>query len=1200
MSRPGALVLLLTLVVYSAGAAPIFRNPLPIPHGAQSADELLRADFNGDGHDDVLVVSQSDSLSVLIANGTGPFAAPKLTPITAHTGRPAIADVNGDGKLDVVIADRDTKQVLPMLGNGNGTFAPGSAFVTTVPMPGPVAAGDFDGNGFADVAVASINDGSRFAVHFGNGTAQFSSGTETVISQNDGLRFLTAADLNADGKSDLIAADSFHNRVFLSNGGGTFTHKANLSTGSVAVADFNHDAKPDLGIAATGSGDSHYSYVEVALGQGNGLFQTPVLYAAGYDASSIEAADVDGDGNVDLLAASPWSSAVSVLRGKADGTFHAADLFLAGAGAHAVVVADFDRDSALDFVAAAAPWPLAVLSFVRGKGDGTFHTYRSFHVNSRVPESSGLRTRHPVTEDMNEDGHPDVVVIRHSPSGEDPYELAVLLNDGSGNLAAPILSDTPSYRWNWIPAFDLGDLNGDGWLDAVVTSKSADTASAVAVAVLGNGDGTFDPPVELTIAQFGIPKLADFDGDGDVDLLLTDSGATFYPGNGSGAFGAGIHSAVSTVAVRYGDVNGDGKLDFVSTASRSITVALNDGTGHFTQIPVTVTSEDVDGAALADFDGDGKTDLLCNAYWGTQMRFGNGDGTFRAPVYFTMSPAPDPYAPWPVATGDFDGDGKIDAAFGTTIYLNDGNGGFRSLARFRTYSGELAVADLDGSGSADLLYVYDGADDVTVLLTRTTADPTATASLTMTADKSVSGYGERVTFYANVTGSGVPLTGAVVFSAGGRNLGIAHVNGEGQAWFSTRFVLGAHTVTARYTGDEYHQEASAAVGVTVTKATPLLSLETAPNPSRYGDTVSMRAYFPFLQGSAYAEFVRPSGVITVRAGDTVLGTIPAGALENEFDPVQIDTLAVGTHLITAEYPGDEHYEPVSWPSMQFVNKGLPALSIETTPAGHALLAGSPITLRARFSKTSVTGYVDFFVDNVPLAAVGVANGVAETQTTMPWGSHTIRVTYSGDENWDQTQTSTTVNVKIGPWGTPLQVDAVGAGNGVVRVNWSHVQDAVSYRLWRRTSLANNWEVWNTYNAATFGTSISIPANTTYLFAVSATHANGSESPLSTPDLATAIDFTDHPIAQKVTPIRARHFLELRTAVAAVRTFAGLPAFAYTNAIGPGVRIRRADLTELRAALLEARNAIGLPILFTDNPPIHMRALHIMELRTAVQ
>jgi Bacterial Ig-like domain (group 3)/FG-GAP-like repeat len=1195
MNRPGALLLLLTLVVSSAGAAPIFRNPLPIHHGAQSADELLRADFNGDGHDDVLVVSPGDSLSVLIANGTGPFAAPQLTPIAAHTGRPAIADVNGDGKLDVVIADRDTKTVLPMLGNGDGTFAPGSAFVTTVPIPGPVAAGDFDGNGFADVAVASINDGSRFAVHFGNGTGQFSSGTETVISQHDGLRFLTAADLDADGKSDVIAADSFHNRVFLSNGDGTFTHTANLSSGGVAVADFNHDAKPDLGIAVTGIGQE--SYVEVALGHGNGLFQTPGLYAAGYGASSIETADVDGDGNADLLAASPTSSAVSVLRGKADGTFHAVDLFLAGPGAHAVAVADFDRDGALDFVTAAAPWPLDLLSFVRGKGDGTFHASRSFHVNSTVPVPwPGVRTVHPVTGDMNEDGHPDVVVIRERPHGTlGPYELAVLLNDGSGNLAAPILSDTQSTRWDWSPAFDLGDLNGDGWLDAVVISNPAYTARAVAM--LGNGDGTFDPPVEFTIAQFGIPKLADFDGDGDVDLLLAGGGVTFYPGNGSGTFGAGVPSAVSTVAMRYGDVNGDGKLDFVSKASGSVTVvALNDRTGRFTQIPV--TSEAVDGAALADFDGDGKTDLLCNAYWGTQMRFGNGDGTFRAPVSFTLSPAPDPNTLWPVATADFDGDGKIDAAFGTTIYLNDGNGGFRPGAEFRTYSGELAVADLDGSGSPDLVYVYGGADDVAVLLTRTTEDPTATTSLTLTANTSEAGYGERVRFEASVTGSGIPLTGKVVFSAGGRNLGIVAVNAEGTASFSTAFPMGVHTLTARYAGDEYHQDASNTFGVTVTRGTPVLLTESAPNPSRYEQTVSIRAFFLAPQGSGFGELAEPTGVITVRAGNTVLGTIPAG-LENEFAPIEIDTLAVGMHVLKAEYPGDAHYEPVSWTFLQYVDKGLPALSIETTPAGHALLAGSPITLRARFStKTPVTGYVHFYVDNVPIASIVVLNGVAETQTTMSWGSHTIRVLYSGDANWDPTQTSTSVNVKIGPWGTPLQVDAVGAGNGDVRVNWSQVQDAVSYKVWRRTSLANNWEVWNTYAAAS--TSISIPANTTYLFAVSAIHANGSESPLSTPDLATAIDFTDDPIAQRVTPIRAQHFLELRTAVAAVRTFAGLPAFAYTNAIGPGKRIRRADLTELRAALLEARNAIGLATLFTDNPPIRMRALHLTELRTAVQ
>lgn len=1184
---------LIALLAFSAGAAPVFRNPLPVRYGASGMSEMYAADFNGDGHEDILVVASFQSLNVLLANGTGPFGAPKVTPITTQTGQPGIGDVNGDGKVDVVLANPATMQVLPMLGNGDGTFTPGTPFSTSFQAYlGAVAVGDFNGDTHADIAIGgsiitSYYEGA-IEVHLGTG-AGFSAGIRTA-GDLPGTR-LKAADLNADGRSDLVAGDWSETRVLRSAGDGTFTPTAWLSDGDVTVADFNHDAKPDLAIAV---GGNHDWYIEVALGQGTGSFNTPVRYVSGYDPSSIDVADVDDDGNLDLLAACTAANAVTVLRGNADGTFDPAELFLSGPSAWKIAVADFDRDGEDDFVTADYNEQLlGALSFVRGKGDGTFHTYRSFHNNDTVPVLwPGVRTGHVTLGDMNEDGREDVVVVRQRPGTQvGPWELSVMLNDGAGKLAAPIHSSTGSNDWPSGPVFTLGDLNGDGWLDAVAVS--GDGFDRYVASMLGNGDGTFDPPVELAIADLGFPKLAHFNGDANLDLLLPGHDfATVYPGNGNGTFGAGIRSTVPARDMLYADLNGDGKMDFVSSWVRSINVGLNDGTGHFTSS--NVTQEEIGGVALADFDGDGRIDLLCSTYTGTQMRFGNGDGTFRAPLPFTITPTPNYPSRDPMATADFDGDGKVDVAFGTGVYLNDGNGGFRSRAEYRTYPSGIAAADMDGSGRADLVFVNGSADDVGVLLAGTTPDPAATATVTiaLTANKTAAGYAEGVQFEATVTGGAVPLSGVVAFFDGNRHIGLIELDDEGKAKLTAGFAIGAYTITATYTGDENYLEATDSLGLTVTKATPSLSATITPTPSRLNQSVTTRPSVSFQPSYGFA---KPTGTIAVRVDGNVIGTVAAGTSNT----VSINTLAVGSHTISIEYSGDDSYAAVTKTYPHEVLKPLPSLFLETTPPQNALLANSPITIRARFSPTTPTGTVKFFVNNVLVAETAIAGGIAETQVTLGWGLHPVRLEYGGDATWDAAVREGSLRVKIGPWGTPIQLIAASSASGAATAYWSEVQGATSYKLYRRTAHGGPWTLVGSY-PGNFTSSLTVPPGTTQLFAVSAVDSNGTESALGTPDLATAVTFTDPVLGNRTTRVKAQHFLQLRTAINSVRAFAGLAPFSYTTTVAAGQRIRKTDLLELRTALTQAGNAIGIAMSFTDPTPTIIRGVHITELRSRLQ
>jgi hypothetical protein len=552
--NPLKATLLSATLALSVSAAPVFRNPLPIPIGSDSVRDLLSADFNNDGYPDVLLVhglvnggyEVAVSLDNSSGNGTGPFAAPVRSSIPYSTVA-ALGDVNRDSRIDLLVTDWQTNNIVVMLGAGNGTFTQGPAFTAAYPA-NSVALADFNGDTLPDAAVSmrDSNGNGVIAVAFGDGAGHFAGAVNTSTFSGGAL---TPADLNGDGKTDLVN-NVFSAQILTGNGDGTFTSKGYLqSQGTTVVADFNHDGKRDLAFAA---GTTHDWFVDVALGNGDATFATAVRYAVGYNGVSMSAGDADGDGNPDLLVANTAGSTVSVLRGKADGTFHPAQHFLSGPSTWKLAVGDFDRDGKLDFVTLDYNAELAALSFVRGNGDGTFDTYRAFHTNSVVPVFwPGLELHGCVVADMNRDDKPDVVALQQH-SGQLTFDLAVLLNDGTGNLAAPIFTGTAKEKGNWLPSFAIGDLNGDGIPDAVVVDDDGPSAAAF----LGDGSGGFGGPLSLPITRYGPPTLAHFDGDTNLDVYI---GGNVYPGSGNGTFGPAIYSDAVGGSLLFGDLNGDGK-----------------------------------------------------------------------------------------------------------------------------------------------------------------------------------------------------------------------------------------------------------------------------------------------------------------------------------------------------------------------------------------------------------------------------------------------------------------------------------------------------------------------------------------------------------------------------------------------------------------------------------------------------------------
>ena len=322
----------ITTATLGAGTGFGFVNSSNPTVGTQA---IATGDFNSDGVPDLVVgtstvtggASPPGYLTILLGNGDGTFTATAANPATGiDPFFIATGDFNGDGNLDLAVANAASNTVTILLGNGDGSFTPTSATLPTGSDPVSIAVGDFNADGILDLAVANAT-GDNVTVLLGKGDGTFAP---TSASPVTGINpdSIAVGDFNGDGIPDLATANVNSNSVtiLLGNGDGSFTPAAETpATGSgpnaITVADFNGDGIADIATTNLGPTDTDGS-ITVLLGKGDGTFApTSTSPVTGITPDAIAVGDFNGDGVPDLVAANGFSNTVTVLLGVGDGTF---------------------------------------------------------------------------------------------------------------------------------------------------------------------------------------------------------------------------------------------------------------------------------------------------------------------------------------------------------------------------------------------------------------------------------------------------------------------------------------------------------------------------------------------------------------------------------------------------------------------------------------------------------------------------------------------------------------------------------------------------------------------------------------------------------------------------------------------------------------------------------------------------------------
>jgi len=351
-----------------AAAVTVARNPgdgifpMPVPYAVSGfALDIDAADIDGDGDLDIATAASAVEIHRNLGGG---FFAPAVTISPAMTmDTVKLRDLDGDKLVDLLLGPDSFPGFLVARGRGDGSFDPARSWPFA--CGGPVDAFDLDGDGDLDVVMPACSDGFNdfILVARNDGNLSFSLMPDLPM-QVSGNR-IEAADLDGDGKLDLVTNESGYGLATF-HGNGDLTFGPEVLTGGTpplrfALGDFNGDLKADAGVVV-GQGSFGTDFAGVALGVGDGTFAAPTALEPGSSTldllkltEDLDAGDLDCDGIADLVTTSYASSDIAVFRSNHDGTLAQVTRYGAGVLGMVSVLGDFTGDGRLDVATVAEP-----------------------------------------------------------------------------------------------------------------------------------------------------------------------------------------------------------------------------------------------------------------------------------------------------------------------------------------------------------------------------------------------------------------------------------------------------------------------------------------------------------------------------------------------------------------------------------------------------------------------------------------------------------------------------------------------------------------------------------------------------------------------------------------------------------------------------------------------------------------------------
>lgn len=871
------------------------------------SNHSVTGDFNGDGKLDLIVLGES--MRVFLGNGNGTFQAGQIAALNVTAFDAVAADIDQDGRLDLIANISDTLGMF--LGNGDGTFQTLLGGIARRVYIGHWAVADFNQDRKPDVVMIDDSYGPPVNVLLGNGDGTFQP-PASYPWVNTYAQGLAVGDFNGDGKSDVLVTYWPGAAVLLGKGDGNFeaaistqTTNAHVPPGNITLpGDFDGDGNLDFAYHA-------YSYVQIVFGNGNGTFQpaSPYLSTDGYN-GDMTTADFNGDGRPDLAVANKYNAnSVNILLGSqfsglTVGISHTGRLTTGQTKNYQIVVTNPAYLATAGTVKVTGTLPSG-LSAAALTGEGWSCTLGS--VTCTRTDSLGTRSSYPpitLTALAAANLAPSTLAVGASVlwnglsnSASDPTLIVLAVtttlavSSNPAILGQPVtMSATVSGGGGSVTFFDTATVLGR----ATILGNQASLTTRMLPSGIRNisatytGDSTHGPSnspnvsirvdaspassltvgstVATGVEPIGI-AMEDLNNDGHADLITPNALAntvSVLMGNGNGTFQAKTDYAVGArpVSVAIADFNGDGKPDFAvaNQYSNHLSVRFNNGAGLFPGAVSIATVDSLMFLLAGDFDRDGNADLLAfQEGTNTFLFLGKGDGTFSPPSSPISSCCNATYA-----AGELNGDDRFDLITGY-VYLGNGDGSFFESKSLGLYPRAWAIADLNGDGKADVV----GAEGADVHVLLGNGDGTFQP---ITNNYSGGGSAPLSMAIADVNGDGKP--DVITANSGSNDITIWFGAGNGTFPTKVEYATGAtpHGVVA---GD-FNGDGRTDLAIANASSNDITILMGVLTPVLIVDSTHAGNFFQGQTGASYSITVSNTGSVVTSGTVIVTDTLPAG------------------------------------------------------------------------------------------------------------------------------------------------------------------------------------------------------------------------------------------------------------------------------------------------------------------------------------